>query len=132
MTRFENETKDAKYCDLQSESVLMVGADRHDLFEKSVSWLRSYRYAPQSKQLSPSQWLIAQLIACGLSDKEIAFLLGVAQATVKAHNGNTLRSLGLFRRSQLVRYLWETGQFNPEAAQQSLAQRRERPPRVVG
>ena len=90
---------------------------------RDTSWLRHFRYAPQPVKLSPVQWLIAQLVACGLSDKEIAHLLRVSASTVKAHNNKTLRGLGLQRRGQLVRYMLETGQFAPERAEAALAER---------
>jgi len=32
-------------------------------------WLRSFRYAPQGGTLTRVQLLIAQLVACGLSDR---------------------------------------------------------------
>ncbi len=70
------------------------------------------------------QWLIAQLVACGLSDKEIAHLLSISSSTVKAHNTKTLRALGLARRGQLVRYVFESGMFDPEGAERLLAARR--------
>lgn len=86
-------------------------------------WLRSYRYAPHRVKLTPVQWLISQLVACGLSDKEIAFMLAVSASTVKAHNTRTLRALGLLRRGQLVRYIFETGQFDPAEAEAMLRAR---------
>lgn len=86
--------------------------------------LRRFRYAPQPARFSPVQWLTAQLVACGLSDKEIAFLIGISPATVKAHNNRNLQNLGLLRRGQLVRYIFESGQFDPEAAEQLIAERR--------
>lgn len=87
-------------------------------------WLRSYRYTPIHGTLTPAQSLIAQMIACGLSDKEISYFLGVASSTVEAHNTQILRCFGLSRRNQVVRYMLESGQFDPEAAAQSLAGRR--------
>ena len=88
------------------------------------SWLRNYRYAPKAVEFTPVQWLIAQLVACGASDKEIAFLLSISTSTVKAHNAKTLRALGLLRRGQLVRYIFETGQFDPEKAEAQLTLRK--------
>lgn len=98
------------------------------------SWLRSFRYAPRCVKFTPVQWLIAQLVACGLSDKEIAFQLSISSSTVKAHNTKTLRALGLLRRGQLVRYLFETGQFDPDRAQRELEMRKltNLKPQVVG
>lgn len=50
-------------------------------------------------------------------------MLDVSCSTVKAHNCKTLRSLGFLRRGQLIRYVFETGQFDPEAAERYLAVR---------
>lgn len=94
--------------------------------EAGAHWLRAFRYAPQPVKFSPVQWLIAQLVACGLSDKEIAHMLAISASTVKAHNNKTMRALGLMRRGQLVRYIFESGQFEPEKAESLLAERRSR------
>ena len=45
---------------------------------RTESWLRSFRYAPQAHAFSEVQWLVAQLVACGLADKEIAYVLGIS------------------------------------------------------
>ena len=99
---------------------------RETLVEQGAPWLRGFRYAPKPVKFTPVQWLITQLIACGLSDKEIAYMLTISSSTVKAHNNKTMRSLGLIRRGQLVRYIFETGQFDPERAERMLAERKPR------
>jgi DNA-binding NarL/FixJ family response regulator len=71
-----------------------------------ASWIRNFRYEPKPTMLSGVQWLIAQLVSCGLSGKEIAFMLRISASTVKVHNNNTLRGLGSVRRGQLVRYIF--------------------------
>lgn len=89
-----------------------------------VPELRSYRYDPKPCRLSPMQMLVVQLVCCGLADKEIAFLLGVSSATVKAHMSRAIKEMGLFRRHQLVRYVFENGLFDPESAQLQITRRR--------
>ena len=89
-----------------------------------VPELRSYRYEPRPCSLSRMQLLVVQLVCCGLADKEIAFLLGVSSATVKAHMSRAIKDMGLFRRHQLVRYVFENGLFDPEAAQAEILRRR--------
>ena len=89
-----------------------------------VPELRSYRYDPKPCRLSAMQMLVLQLVCCGLADKEIAFLLGVCSATVKAHMSRAIREMGLYRRHQLVRYMFENGLFDPEAAQSEILRRR--------
>jgi DNA-binding NarL/FixJ family response regulator len=89
-----------------------------------VPELRSYRYEPKPARLSPMQMLVVQLVCCGLADKEIAFVLGVSSATVKAHMSRAIKDMGLYRRHQLVRYVFENGLFDPESAQAEILRRR--------
>lgn len=90
---------------------------------KTESWLRSFRYAPQAHVFSEVQWLVAQLVACGLADKEIAYVLGISPSTVKAHTSKIIHGMGLWRRAQLVRYIWEERRFSPEETELLIAQR---------
>ena len=85
--------------------------------------LRSFRYEPRPARLSPMQMLVVQLVCCGLADKEIAFMLGVSSATVKAHMSRAIKDMGLYRRHQLVRYVFENGLFDPETAQAEILRR---------
>lgn len=89
-----------------------------------VPHLRSYRYQPKRIRFSPVQMVVVQLVCCGFADKEIAFLLGVSSATVKAHMSRAIRDMGLYRRHQLVRYVFENGMFDPERAEVEIARRR--------
>ena len=91
-----------------------------------VPHLRSFRYQPKPVRFSPVQALVVQLVCCGLADKEIAFLLGVCAATVKAHMSRAIRDMGLHRRHQLVRYVFENGLFDPDWAEAEIATRRGR------
>jgi DNA-binding NarL/FixJ family response regulator len=86
--------------------------------------LRSFRYEPKPVQLSPMQMLVVQLVCCGLADKEIAWLLAVSSATVKAHMSRAIKDMGLYRRHQLVRFIFENGLFDPERAQTEIMKRR--------
>jgi DNA-binding NarL/FixJ family response regulator len=90
----------------------------------TVPDLRSFRYDPKPARLSQMQQLIMQLVCCGLADKEIAWLLAVSSATVKAHMSRAIKELGLFRRHQLVRFVFERGLFDPERAQAEIMRRR--------
>jgi DNA-binding CsgD family transcriptional regulator len=49
--------------------------------------------------LSPRQQEIAELIACGLSNREIADRLGLSRGTVGSHVQQVLRKLGVARRA---------------------------------
>lgn len=91
---------------------------------EKLSWLRSYRYSPRDAELTSTQRLVIQFVACGLSDKEVAYFLGITCATVKAHNAAILKALGFHRRAQLVRFVFERKWFDPEEAQRTLEARR--------
>ena len=66
-------------------------------------------YDPNRVTLEGRAREVAQLIALGLADKEIAYHLGVSQGTVKGHVSSVLRLLGLYRRTQICRYVYESG-----------------------
>lgn len=51
------------------------------------------------------------MVALGLADKEIAHYLEVSQGTVKSHVSLILRGLGLYRRTQICRFVYEAGLF---------------------
>lgn len=58
---------------------------------------------PASKvptRLSPRQWDVLGLLEKGLSNKEIARVLGIAEATVKIHVHNILKALGTESRQK--------------------------------
>jgi DNA-binding NarL/FixJ family response regulator len=52
------------------------------------------------KALSAREQEVAQLLVCGVSNKEIARALGIEVVTVKKHVGNILRKLGVENRTQ--------------------------------
>lgn len=51
-------------------------------------------------QLSPQQVKVFQLLGDGLLNKQIAYKLGISEATVKAHVGKILETLNITSRSQ--------------------------------
>lgn len=75
--------------------------------------VREIGYAPKDHLLQGRQLAVAQLVALGLADKEIAHFLKVSQGTVKGHVSLILRQLGLFRRTQICRFVYETGLAAP-------------------
>lgn len=76
---------------------------------KTAADLRSLGYAPKPLQLAGRQLQVAQMVALGLADKEIAHYLSVSQGTVKGHVSTILRLLGLYRRTQICRFVYEAG-----------------------
>src|SRR5690606_2711491 len=58
--------------------------------------------AERIRELTPQQFKVLQMQATGLLNKQIAYELGVAEATVKAHMSAILRKLGASNRTQAV------------------------------
>lgn len=85
--------------------------------------LRTFRYRPKPVTLTAIQTLVVQLVCCGLADKEIAHFLGMSSSTVKSHVSRAIRDMGLFRRHQIVRYIFENGLFDPESAEARITAR---------
>nr|WP_207748972.1 MULTISPECIES: response regulator transcription factor [unclassified Luteimonas] len=52
--------------------------------------------------LTPQQFRVLQMLGAGLLNKQIAFQLGVSEATIKAHMTAILRKLGASNRTQAV------------------------------
>jgi DNA-binding NarL/FixJ family response regulator len=58
--------------------------------------------ARRIRDLTPQQLRVLQMLGAGLLNKQIAFELGVSEATVKAHMTAVLRKLGASNRTQAV------------------------------
>lgn len=99
------------------------GSSSSRAFYSEDGWLREFRFSPQDVPLTAMQQIICQCIACGLSDKEMAYFLGIEIATVKAHNAKILRALGLIRRAQMVRLVFESRSFDPEMVEREVRRR---------
>jgi DNA-binding NarL/FixJ family response regulator len=70
------------------------------------------RYAPfSSVPLTKREQETAELIATGLSDKEIARRLNISLATAKLHVHNLLGKLNVQRRGQVVARMREHAQY---------------------
>lgn len=57
------------------------------------------------ESLTPREWEVAQAVAEGLSNREVAARLSLAEKTVKNHVSDVLDKLGLTRRAQIVALL---------------------------
>ena len=66
------------------------------------------------KELTPRQRETLQLIAEGLSTKEIAFALGVSVKTVETHRAQLKDRLGIYNVAGLVRYALRIGLISPD------------------
>jgi DNA-binding NarL/FixJ family response regulator len=64
-------------------------------------------HSTSSSTLTPRQYEIAQFVAAGLTNREIAARLGLAPGTVSAHIGNILWCLRLTRRRQIAAWVIE-------------------------
>jgi len=58
--------------------------------------------AQRVRELTPQQFRVLQMLGEGLLNKQIAYELGVSEATVKAHMTAVLRKLGASNRTQAV------------------------------
>ena len=63
----------------------------------------------QDLRITPRELEILELIACGLSNREIAEKLFVAESTVKTHSNRLFDKLGARRRTQAVQLGKEFG-----------------------
>lgn len=68
---------------------------------------------PAAPILTARERQIAELIADGLSNKDIARQLNIGIATTKSHVHNLLLKLGLQRRGQLARWVGQDGGYRP-------------------
>ena len=67
------------------------------------------RRAPESAALTPQERGVLQLIAEGLSNKEIAHTLGCAVNTVHAHRNHVMAKLKIHKQADLIRYAIKAG-----------------------
>jgi len=63
---------------------------------------RDYGRDAASTHLTPMQWKILHGVHSGLLNKQIAFDLGIAEATVKAHMTVLMRKLNVRNRTQVA------------------------------
>ena len=72
---------------------------RHPIVPDSVATLDS---GAPDVQLTPTQLKVLRGVRSGLPNKQIAFDLGIAEATVKAHMTALMRKLGVRNRTQVA------------------------------
>ena len=101
---------------LKIREIFQKGTQRHmtaeDVFrvlldERTVTRRRAEHEDPTA-DLTPSELRVVDLIGEGLSNREIAERLSVAEKTVKNHITSLLAKMGLQRRTQVA--AWVAGQ----------------------
>lgn len=63
---------------------------------------------PQNVELTPTELKVVQLVAQGMSNKDIADKLNVSQRTIESHVSNMLNKTNLNNRTELARWAIET------------------------
>ena len=69
--------------------------------------------ADRSNELTSREREVLQLVAEGLSSKEIASCLGVSTRTIESHRAKVMDKLGIHKVSGLVRFAIREGLLNP-------------------
>jgi DNA-binding NarL/FixJ family response regulator len=87
-----------------TDVVRAVAAGRTLLDERTVTRRRAGHEDP-TENLTPSELKVLDLIGDGLSNREIAERLGVAEKTVKNHITSLLAKMGLQRRTQVAAWV---------------------------
>lgn len=60
-------------------------------------------------ELTPTETKVLQYVARGMSNREIAQVMGVSQRTIESHVSNMLSKTGLHNRTELARWAIESG-----------------------
>lgn len=87
-----------------TDVVKAVAAGRTLLDDRTVTRRRAGQDDP-TENLTPSELRVLDLIGEGLSNREIAERLGVAEKTVKNHITSLLAKMGLQRRTQVAAWV---------------------------
>ena len=87
-----------------TDVIRAVAAGRTLLDERTVTRRRAGHEDP-TENLTPSELRVLDLIGEGLSNREIAERLGVAEKTIKNHITSLLAKMGLQRRTQVAAWV---------------------------
>lgn len=74
------------------------------------------RVAGDESELSPRERSVLAHVALGMTNREIAETLGIAETTVKSHVKSVLRKLGASNRSEATAIAWQLEGARPETA----------------
>ena len=75
----------------------MTSTHQHDATGTDAAWP-----TPAAAQLTPTQIKVLAGVHSGLLNKQIAYDLGIAEATVKAHMTALMRKLNVRNRTQVA------------------------------
>ena len=78
-----------RWAPAEAMNVPAIGRDEHEI-------------AQRLRDLTPQQFRVLQMLGVGRLNKQIAYDLGVSEATIKAHVTAILRKLGVTNRTQAV------------------------------
>ena len=70
--------------------------------------------APVGDRLTPSEQRVAELVAAGRTNREIASELFISVRTVETHRANAIHKLGLRSQTEVVRYALRRGILPPD------------------
>jgi DNA-binding NarL/FixJ family response regulator len=79
---------------------MSIGPDHQDSVTRTA--VRARTAEIDGPRLTPTQLKVLQGVYSGLLNKQIAFDLGIAEATVKAHMTALMRKLNVRNRTQVV------------------------------
>lgn len=64
--------------------------------------------------LTSREWTVVALIAEGLTNREIASVLGISSETVKSHVRHALARMGCRSRAEMVNVAWKRAYLPPD------------------
>jgi DNA-binding NarL/FixJ family response regulator len=103
----------------RGEGMLSPGVTRRLIDEFAAAPEENRPRPKQLAELTPREVEVVALVACGLSNREIAERLVVTAATAKTHVSRALRKLHARDRAQLVTLAYETGLVVPRPSNTS-------------
>lgn len=98
---------------VERDEALLAPAITRRLIERFLHKPLAETKPPDSLGLSSRELEVLKLLACGLSNTEIAEQLIVSRATIKTHVASILAKLGLRDRVQAVVLAYESGLIEP-------------------
>lgn len=96
------------------EAVRRIGSGGTFFCATSQTLLRQVTQNPVAEDLTPRERQVVQLVAQGLSSKEIAHRLGLSAKTVANHRLSVMAKLGVHNVAGVTRYAIEQGLINPD------------------